>query len=136
MEVTRRPEDFGSAPSILMENLPVQVIEAAQSIIAMDAPRHPPLRRLMASAFTPRQMRTIEDQIKANAALVIDVRKLCHDREVALPQQVMQFISAKLCVSAASALNVAAIMVNAESTETQSSQRRLLQLKTLPEIPT
>lgn len=72
VEVTRRPEDFLSAPSILMENLPVQVIEAAQSIIAMDAPRHPPLRRLMASAFTPRQMRTIEDQINANAAMVVD----------------------------------------------------------------
>ena len=37
--------------------------------------------------------------------------------------EVMQFVSAKLCLSAASALNVAAIMVNAESTETQSSQR-------------
>ena len=39
--------------------------------------------------------------------------------------KVMQFISANLCVSAASALNVAAIMVNAESTETQSSQSRV-----------
>lgn len=63
VEVTRRQDDFLSSPSILMENLPVQVIEAAQSIIAMDPPRHTGLRRLMAAAFTPKQMRRIEDQI-------------------------------------------------------------------------
>jgi cytochrome P450 len=72
IEVTRRPEDFRSAPSILMENMPVQVIDAAQSIIAMDPPRHTALRRLLASAFTPKQMRRIEDQIHANAARVVD----------------------------------------------------------------
>ncbi|MGQ0630969.1 MAG: cytochrome P450 [Sporichthyaceae bacterium] len=72
VEVTRRPEDFLSAPSILMENMPVQVIEAAQSIIAMDPPRHTSLRKLLASAFTPKQMRRIEDQINANAAMVVD----------------------------------------------------------------
>ncbi|MGQ0623894.1 MAG: cytochrome P450, partial [Sporichthyaceae bacterium] len=72
IEVTRRPEDFLSSPSILMENLPVQVIEAAQSIIAMDPPRHSGLRKLLASAFTPKQMRRIEDQIQANAAMVVD----------------------------------------------------------------
>ena len=72
VEVTRRPEDFMSAPSILMENMPVQVIDAAQSIIAMDPPRHTGLRRLLASAFTPKQMRRIEDQINANATLVVD----------------------------------------------------------------
>jgi cytochrome P450 len=72
VEVTRRPEDFLSSPSILMENVPVQTLEAAQSIIAMDPPRHSSLRRLMAAAFTPRQMRRIEDMINANAALVVD----------------------------------------------------------------
>ena len=42
--------------------------------------------------------------------------------------KVMEFVSAKLCLSAASALNVAAIMVDAESTETQSSR---LEIRTL-----
>jgi cytochrome P450 len=72
IEVTRRPDDFLSSPSILMENLPPAVIESAQSIIAMDPPRHSGLRRLVAAAFTPRQMRRIEDQIQANAAMVVD----------------------------------------------------------------
>ena len=71
-EVTKRPDDFLSGPGILMENLPVMLIESGQSIIGMDPPRHTQLRRLLASAFTPKQMRRIEDQIKANATLVVD----------------------------------------------------------------
>ena len=71
-EVTKRPQDFLSGPGIVMDNLPTEFLESAQSIIAMDPPRHTKLRRLMASAFTPKQMRRIEDQIKANATLVVD----------------------------------------------------------------
>jgi cytochrome P450 len=72
IEVTRRPHDFASSPSILMETMPAAIIESAQSIIAMDPPRHTALRRLVAAAFTPRQMRRIEDQIQANATMVVD----------------------------------------------------------------
>jgi cytochrome P450 len=72
VEVTRRPEDFLSGPGIVGDNMPTEMLEAAQSIIAMDPPRHTKLRRLVASAFTPRQMRRIEDQIKANATKVVD----------------------------------------------------------------
>ena len=72
VEVTRRPDDFLSGPGIVMENLPVEVMESAQSIIAIDPPRHTGLRKLLASAFTPKQMRRIEDQIQANAAMVVD----------------------------------------------------------------
>lgn len=72
VEVTRRPQDFLSGPGIVMDNLPTEFLEAAQSIIAMDPPRHTKLRRLVGSAFTPKQMRRIEDQIKANATKVVD----------------------------------------------------------------
>ncbi|WP_084216037.1 cytochrome P450 [Pseudonocardia spinosispora] len=71
-EVTKRPQDFLSGPGIVMDNLPTEFLEAAQSIIAMDPPRHTKLRRLMSAAFTPKQMRRIEDQIKANATKVVD----------------------------------------------------------------
>ncbi|HEY2203991.1 MAG TPA: cytochrome P450 [Pseudonocardia sp.] len=71
-EVTKRPDDFLSGPGIVMDNLPTEFLEAAQSIIAMDPPRHTMLRRLVGSAFTPKQMRRIEDQIKANATKVVD----------------------------------------------------------------
>jgi cytochrome P450 len=72
VEVTRRPDDFLSGPGIVGDNLPAETLEASQSIIAMDPPRHTKLRRLIASAFTPKQMRRIEDQIKANATKVVD----------------------------------------------------------------
>jgi cytochrome P450 len=72
VEVTRRPDDFLSGPGIVADNLPADFIEAGSSIIAMDPPRHSKLRRLVAAAFTPKQMRRIEDQIKANATKVVD----------------------------------------------------------------
>jgi cytochrome P450 len=72
VEVTKRHEDFLSGPGIVADNLPAEMLEAAQSMIAMDPPRHTKLRRLVSSAFTPKQIRRIEDQIKANAAKVVD----------------------------------------------------------------
>ena len=67
VEVTKRHEDFLSGPGIVMENLPAEFIEAAQSFIGMDPPRHAKLRRLVASAFTPKQMKRINDMIQKNA---------------------------------------------------------------------
>ncbi|OLT40039.1 cytochrome [Saccharomonospora sp. CUA-673] len=72
VEVTQRHEDFLSGPGILMESLPAELVESAQSIIGMDPPRHTKLRRLVASAFTPKQMRRIEGRIRANATTVVD----------------------------------------------------------------
>jgi cytochrome P450 len=52
--------------------MPVEMLESSQSIIAMDPPRHTKLRRLVSAAFTPKQMRRIEDRIKANVTTVLD----------------------------------------------------------------
>ena len=71
-EVTRRHEDFLSGPGILMESLPAEFTEAGQSIIAMDPPRHTLMRRLVSTAFTPKQMRRIEHRIGENARIVVD----------------------------------------------------------------
>jgi cytochrome P450 len=38
----------------------------------MDAPRHQVLRKLVSSAFTPKQVRKIEDQIKQQAVTIVD----------------------------------------------------------------
>ncbi|MDT7742961.1 MAG: hypothetical protein QOE59_2039 [Actinomycetota bacterium] len=72
VEVTKRNEDFLSGPGILMESAPAELVEAAQSIIAMDPPRHSKMRRLISAAFTPKQMRRINDRIEANARRVVD----------------------------------------------------------------
>ncbi len=71
-EVTKRNTDFLSGPGIVGDNLPTEMLEAAQSIIAMDPPRHTKLRRLVGAAFTPKQVRRVEAQIKANATKVVD----------------------------------------------------------------
>ena len=64
-------EDFLSGPGILMESLPAELVESAQSIIATDPPRHTRMRKLVSAAFTPKQMRRINDRIEANARKVV-----------------------------------------------------------------
>lgn len=72
VEVTRRPGDFLSGEGILFESMPKEFLDAGQGFIAMDPPRHTKLRRLMAAAFTPKQLARIEDHIVANARRVVD----------------------------------------------------------------
>src|SRR5207302_9237476 len=49
-----------------------EFLEASQSFLAMDAPRHSKLRGLVSSAFTPRQVARIEDGIRANAKQLVE----------------------------------------------------------------
>ena len=70
--VSRNPEVFCSGEGIMLEDVPPAVLDAAQSFLAMDAPRHTMLRRLVSSAFTPRQVARIEDQIVAQAVAIVD----------------------------------------------------------------
>ena len=72
IEVTKNHEDFRSGQGAMMENWPPEFIAASASIVAMDPPEHTQLRRLVASAFTRRQMQRIEDSIRQNATRIID----------------------------------------------------------------
>lgn len=72
VEATKRPGDFLSGEGIVMESMPQELLDIGQGFIALDPPRHTKIRRLLASAFTPRQMALISDQIKANAKRVVD----------------------------------------------------------------
>lgn len=72
VEATRRHDDFLSGQGIVMESIPQELLDTAQGFIAMDPPRHTKIRRLLASAFTPKQMRLISHQIEANAKRVVD----------------------------------------------------------------
>ncbi|ETZ27094.1 cytochrome P450 family protein [Mycobacterium intracellulare MIN_061107_1834] len=72
VEATRRHDDFLSGQGIVMESIPQELLDTAQGFIAMDPPRHTKIRRLLASAFTPKQMRLIHHQIEANAKRVVD----------------------------------------------------------------
>ncbi|ORB76070.1 cytochrome P450 [Mycobacterium scrofulaceum] len=70
--VSRNNEVFLSGQGVMFENIPVELLEASQSFLAMDPPRHTKLRKLVSAAFTPRQVRRIEDSIRANARAIVD----------------------------------------------------------------
>ena len=72
VEVTRRHQDFISGKGIVFDSMPQELLDAGQGFIAMDPPRHTKIRRLLASAFTPKQMARIADHITANARRVVD----------------------------------------------------------------
>lgn len=72
VEVTRRPGDFLSGKGITFESIPPELLDAAQGFIAMDPPRHTKIRRLVAAAFTPKQLARIDGQIVANARRIVD----------------------------------------------------------------
>ena len=69
--VSRDSETFLSGKGVLFDNVPEELLEASQSFLAMDPPRHTLLRKLAHAAFTPRQVRRIEDSIKANARDIV-----------------------------------------------------------------
>ena len=69
--ISRDPETFRSGDGVQFGDAPPEMLEASQSFLAMDAPRHSKLRGLVSSAFTPRQVARIEDGIRANAKRII-----------------------------------------------------------------
>ena len=70
--ISRDPQTFCSSQGVQFGDAPQEMLEASQSFLAMDAPRHTKLRGLVQSAFTPRQVRRIEDGIRANAARIVE----------------------------------------------------------------
>ena len=50
-----------------MEDFAPEMIEVAQSFIAMDAPRHAQLRGITMDAFKPKNMRRLQDWIRGHA---------------------------------------------------------------------
>jgi cytochrome P450 len=69
--ISRDSDVFLSGKGVLFENVPEELLEASQSFLAMDAPRHTTLRKVVHAAFTPRQVRRIEDSIRANARAIV-----------------------------------------------------------------
>lgn len=70
--VSRTNEVFLSGKGVMFENYPEELLESTQSFLAMDPPRHTLLRKLASAAFTPRQVRRIEDAIKASAKAIVE----------------------------------------------------------------
>jgi cytochrome P450 len=69
--ISRDPATFCSGKGTQFADAPPEFLEASQSFLAMDAPRHTKLRGLVSSAFTPRQVARIEDGIRVNARRIV-----------------------------------------------------------------
>jgi cytochrome P450 len=70
--VSQRPELFTSTQGVALDPMPAEVQRFASFFLTMDPPEHTRYRRLISSAFTPRNVRMIEQQIHDNAVKVVD----------------------------------------------------------------
>ncbi|WP_183095766.1 cytochrome P450 [Nocardioides stalactiti] len=74
ISVSKAHDVFSSSPElggVMFENVPAEFLDATQSILAMDEPRHGITRRLAHAAFSPRQIRQIEQQILHQAESIV-----------------------------------------------------------------
>lgn len=69
--VSKNPQLFCSGQGVMIEAVPEDILDAAQSFLAMDGPQHSALRRLISSVFTPRQIAKIQAQIRHQAATIV-----------------------------------------------------------------
>jgi cytochrome P450 len=70
--ISRDPAGFRSGDGVQFGDAPPEFLEASQSFLAMDAPRHSKLRGLVSAAFTPRQVARIESGIRVNAKQIVE----------------------------------------------------------------
>ncbi|BBY66126.1 cytochrome P450 [Mycolicibacterium helvum] len=69
--VSKNPQLFCSGQGVMIEAVPEDILDAAQSFLAMDGSQHSVLRRLISSVFTPRQVAKIHDQIQNQAKTIV-----------------------------------------------------------------
>ncbi|MEN8674061.1 cytochrome P450 [Nocardioides sp.] len=70
--VSRDSASFISGQGVLFDMLPAIFLQMSQSFLAMDAPRHDKLRALVSVAFTPKQIKRIDEDIRTAAKEIID----------------------------------------------------------------
>lgn len=70
--VSQHPELFTSAQGVALNPMPAEIQWFASFFLSMDPPQHTVYRRLISSAFTPRNVRQIEEQIHRNAVAIVD----------------------------------------------------------------
>jgi cytochrome P450 len=70
--VSQHPELFTSERGVALDPMPADVQRFASFFLTMDPPQHTTYRRLISSAFTPRNVRRIEEQIHRHAVGIVD----------------------------------------------------------------
>ena len=69
-DISRNDAVFSSAEGVFLDDFPQ--LETILSFIVMDDPRHKALRGITQSAFSPRNIRRMEQQIRAMATRIVD----------------------------------------------------------------
>ncbi|MGQ0623236.1 MAG: cytochrome P450 [Sporichthyaceae bacterium] len=94
-EVSRHHEVFISGQGIMYDTLPREILELSLSFEAMDGPRHARIRSLVARAFTPAQVRRMQETIDRTARELLLKVLECGDVDfavdVATPLPLMTF---------------------------------------------
>ncbi|HEY2224950.1 cytochrome P450 [Actinomycetospora sp.] len=70
--VSKSPKIFCSGQGVQFMDAPEDLLEASQSFLAMDSPRHAKLRKLVGSAFTPKQVAKLENRISERADMIVE----------------------------------------------------------------
>ncbi|RYJ05868.1 MAG: cytochrome P450, partial [Actinomycetales bacterium] len=70
--VSKDNDTFVSRQGVLFDLLPDIFLEMSQSFLAMDDPKHDKLRKLVSAAFTPKQIKRIDENIHARAKIIVD----------------------------------------------------------------
>ncbi|WP_024440435.1 cytochrome P450 [Mycobacterium sp. UM_WGJ] len=70
--ISQHEELFCSSEGVSVDPMPAEIQRNMTFFLAMDPPDHTRYRKLISSGFTPRQVRRIEDQIKANSRSIVD----------------------------------------------------------------
>ena len=71
-KISRNTSSFSSAKGIFMEDFPDVVTQGSLSFIVTDPPRHKELRGIVWSAFTPGNIKKLEDDIRRQTREVVD----------------------------------------------------------------
>ncbi len=70
--VSRNPEAFRSGQgAVTVLDLPPELLDFFSGMVATDDPRHARLRRIVSSAFTPRRVREIEEDVQRLATEIV-----------------------------------------------------------------
>ncbi|HUY16359.1 MAG TPA: cytochrome P450 [Acidimicrobiales bacterium] len=72
-EASRRPEVFISGPgAVSMIDFPPEIVEYFSGMISTDNPKHARLRRIVSNAFSPKNVRGVEESVERIADTVLD----------------------------------------------------------------
>ena len=69
--VSRQTQRFGSGYGVSLDPMPFELMRSASFFLTMDDPEHARYRALVSAAFTPRQVKLIDDQIRSAAREIV-----------------------------------------------------------------